>query len=76
LLGFSSSVKRRRASVDQESKERLRLDRRLIGRRGHIGREELERALRELPDVAGKAEPLVVEDRSASSGSEGREPKA
>ena len=48
----------------------------MIGRRGHIGRDELARALRELPDVAGKAQPLVVEDRAASSGSEGREPKA
>jgi hypothetical protein len=62
--------------MDRESKERLRLDRRLIGRRGHIAREELERALRDLPDVAGKAVPLVVEDRSAPSGSEGREPTA
>ena len=60
--------------MDRQSKERLRLDRRLIGRRGHISREELERALAQLPDVSGKAEPLVVDDGSAASGSEDHEP--
>jgi hypothetical protein len=58
--------------MDRDSKERLRLDRRLIGRRGHIAREELERALAQLPDVASKAMPLVVAERPA--GSESQEP--
>ncbi|HZO08349.1 MAG TPA: hypothetical protein VFC77_03140 [Myxococcota bacterium] len=60
--------------MDRESKLRLRLDRRLIARRGHISREELERALAELPDVASKAMPLVVED--GGSGGQGPEPDA
>jgi len=54
--------------MDRESKERLRLDRRLIGRRGHISREELERALAALPDVTSKAVPLVVDERPAGTG--------
>jgi hypothetical protein len=49
--------------MDRDSKERVRLDRRLIRRRGHISPDELERALAALPDVAHKAAPLVVEDR-------------
>ena len=61
--------------MDRESKERLRLDRRLIERRGHITREELERALAELPDVAAKAMPLVVDERGAA-GPGGAEPGA
>ena len=62
--------------MDRESKQRLRLDRRLIARRGHISREELERALAELPDVASKAMPLVVEDRPGGSDGQGPEPDA
>ena len=53
--------------MDRQSKERLRLDRRLIGRRGHISREELERALAALPDVASKAVALVVDERPAGA---------
>ena len=56
--------------MDRESKERLRLDRRLIGRRGHISREDLERALAALPDVASKAVPLVVDERPAAADQE------
>jgi hypothetical protein len=48
--------------MDRESRERLRLDRRLIRRRGHLTPEELARELAALPDVAGKAAPLVVEE--------------
>ena len=59
--------------MDRESKERLRLDRRLIARRGHISREELERALAQLPDVAAKAVPLVVDDGSAGENPQGEE---
>ena len=61
--------------MDRESKERLRLDRRLIGRRGHISREELERALAALPDVGSKAVPLVVAERPTGAGA-GGEPDA
>jgi hypothetical protein len=57
--------------MDRDSKQRLRLDRRLIGRRGHISREELDRALAELPDVASKAVPLVVEERPDGSDAQG-----
>ena len=51
--------------MDRESKERLRLDRRLIRRRGHLTPEELARELAALPDVANKATPLVVEEHPA-----------
>ena len=43
--------------MDRESRERLRLDRRLIRRRGHLKPEELARELAALPDVAHKAAP-------------------
>jgi hypothetical protein len=36
---------------------KLRLDRRLLERRGWITRDELSRALADLPDVADKAAP-------------------
>ena len=51
--------------MDRESKERLRLDRRLIRRRGHLTPEELARELAALPDVASKAAPLAVEETPA-----------
>jgi len=60
--------------MDRTSRERLRLDRRLIGRRGHISREELERALAELPDVASKAVPLVVEGAAGGAAPPAEEP--
>jgi hypothetical protein len=60
--------------MDQESRERLRLDRRLIRRRGHIDPEELERALAALPDVAHKAVPLPVEEPPAPGGAEEESP--
>lgn len=40
--------------MDRESVAKLRLDRRLAGRRGWIAREELERELEQLPDAADK----------------------
>jgi hypothetical protein len=49
--------------MDRESKERLRLDRRLVRRRGHIAPDELERELSRLPDVAHKAVPLLPQER-------------
>jgi hypothetical protein len=48
--------------------EKLRLDRRLLLRRGWIAPRELEAALAALPDVAGKATTLgEVAGRDASS---------
>ena len=51
--------------MDRESRERLRLDRRLIRRRGHLSPEELVRELAALPDVAHKAAPVPAEERPA-----------
>jgi hypothetical protein len=42
--------------VHDDATQQLRLDRRLAGRRGWIGGEDLDRELRQLPDVAEKAE--------------------
>jgi hypothetical protein len=43
--------------IDQDLRK-LRLDRRLLDRRGWISREELERELAALPDLSGKVAPL------------------
>ena len=46
--------------MDRESMRRLKLDRRLIRRRGWLSEEDLERALVELPDggePSGPSEP-------------------
>ena len=51
--------------MDRESRERLRLDRRLIRRRGHLSPEELAKELAALPDVAHKAAPLPAEESPA-----------
>lgn len=40
--------------MDRRSTARLKLDRRLIRRRGWISKEELERELADLPDVSAK----------------------
>jgi hypothetical protein len=57
--------------VQDDSKNTLRLDRRLVGRRGWIENEELTRELARLPDVAAKAElidtPSAPGDREESS---------
>jgi hypothetical protein len=42
--------------VHDDATQQLRLDRRLAGRRGWIGGDELTRELQRLPDVAEKAE--------------------
>ncbi len=42
--------------MDLESTRKLRLDRRLLNRRGWIGEDELKQALESLPDVSEKAE--------------------
>lgn len=45
--------------MDRETLARLRLDRRLIRRRGWIAEEDLAKELEKLPDVADKAVPLA-----------------
>ena len=57
--------------MDRRSMEALRLDRRLIGRRGWISGDELEKALSQLPDVADKIAP--PEDEPGEAGSESAE---
>ena len=53
----------------------LRLDRRLVGRRGWIAPEELERELAALPDVSDKILP-PEEDSSAPPGDGAPDPAA
>jgi hypothetical protein len=50
----------------------LRLDRRLLERRGWITKAELDRAMTELPDVADKAAPpeAAAEEPAAASPSD------
>ena len=48
--------------MDRESMKKLRLDRRLIRRRGWIRSAELERELSALPDVSHKVAPVTEED--------------
>ena len=43
--------------MDRQFLRELRLDRRLIRRRNWIAREDLERELAELPDIADKVAP-------------------
>jgi hypothetical protein len=59
--------------MTRESMENLRLDRRLLRRRGWISPKELEAALEALPDVAQKAITLgEVDGRDAAGkGAEG-----
>jgi hypothetical protein len=42
--------------VQDDANRQLRLDRRLYGRRGAISKDEWEREVERLPDVADKAE--------------------
>lgn len=55
--------------MNRISMQKLRLDRRLIRRRGWIGKAELERELTGLPDVGGKATTLgaAADEREAAS---------
>jgi hypothetical protein len=48
-----------------ESTRNLRLDKRLLRRRGWLAPEELERELAALPDVADKAEGVGAEEAPA-----------
>jgi hypothetical protein len=51
--------------MDQKAMQQFHLDRRLISRRGWIGREELARALEALPDVSDKIAPREEEPAEA-----------
>lgn len=55
--------------MPHESFRHLRTDRRLLDRRGWISREELERELKNLPDVGAKIAP--PEERDPAPGVEG-----
>jgi hypothetical protein len=57
--------------MDRESTRRLRLDRRLIRRRGWISDVELERELGALPDVAHKIAPADGGPAGEGSGEPG-----
>jgi len=52
--------------MDQKAMQQFHLDRRLIRRRGWIGREELARALEALPDVSDKIAPREEETPDAA----------
>jgi hypothetical protein len=52
--------------MDQKAMQQFHLDRRLISRRGWIGREELARALEALPDVSDKIAPREEESTDAA----------
>jgi hypothetical protein len=53
--------------MDDKAMQQFRYDRRLIRRRGWIGREELERALEALPDVSEKIAPREEEPPDAAA---------
>jgi hypothetical protein len=48
--------------VQESAKKLLRLDRRLVGRRGWIPPQEIEREIAALPDVAAKADLVDAPD--------------
>jgi hypothetical protein len=56
--------------MDDESLKKLRLDKRLIGRRGWISDDQLQSALDELPDASDKIAPPTTSesDESPSDG--------
>jgi len=53
--------------MDRKSMQQLKLDRRLLRRRGWIKGEDLERALAELPDVSHKIAPPSRDEESESA---------
>jgi hypothetical protein len=65
--------------MNRESLDKLRHDRRLIRRRGWMSPAELDCALEQLPDVAGKATTLGAEsdargDAEGAAGGDGATP--
>ncbi len=57
--------------MDQESMRKLRLDRRLIGRRGWVSEQQLQKDLEALPDVSDKQMPPDEVDGEEASSSDG-----
>ena len=57
--------------MNRDDLQKLRLDRRLLERRGRMSDAELERELASLPDVGAKATTLgeASDDREAAAGS-------
>src|SRR5439155_319178 len=58
---------RRTAAMNRQSLDKLRLDRRLLNRRGWMRATERARALEELPDVSHKATTLGAESGEANT---------
>ena len=56
--------------MERESTQRLRLDRRLMRRRGWLSEEELQRELAALPDVSHKIAPVGGEPSALSEQTE------
>ena len=54
--------------MNRESLDKLRLDRRLLRRRGWMSAGELDRALEQLPDVGSKATTLGAESDARGEG--------
>lgn len=50
------------SAVQGSARKLLRLDRRLVGRRGWIPQEEIEREIAALPDVSAKADLVDAPD--------------
>jgi hypothetical protein len=61
-------------AMDRDSMERLRLDRRLIRRRGWMAKEDLDRELAELPDVSDKIAPREEREATSSESPEAQTP--
>ena len=57
--------------MDRDTMSKLRLDRRLIRRRGWISREDLDRELESLPDVSDKISPPEEGEAPAEATPEG-----
>jgi hypothetical protein len=53
--------------MDHRSTQKLKLDRRLIRRRGWISQEELERELAALPDVSAKIAELEPQEADSAA---------
>ncbi len=56
--------------MDKETMRKLKLDRRLIGRRGWISEDELHRELEALPDASDKILPPEPPEAAEPSSSE------
>ena len=53
--------------MNREAMEKLRLDRRLINRRGWVSKAELEKNLEALPDVSDKIAPREDEEEPSKA---------